>query len=35
VGLLDDAERCLRLFVSRGRGKVEEFDLMVPVGTAG
>jgi GAF domain-containing protein len=35
VGLLDDAARRLRLFVSRGRGKVDEFSLMVPVGIAG
>jgi transcriptional regulator with GAF, ATPase, and Fis domain len=35
VGLLDDAARRLRLFVSRGRGKVDEFELMVPAGIAG
>jgi transcriptional regulator with GAF, ATPase, and Fis domain len=35
VGLLDDAARRLRLFVSRGRGKTDEFDLTVPHGIAG
>src|SRR5262245_60812563 len=35
VGLLDDSGRRLRLFVSRGRGKLDEFELMVPSGIAG
>ena len=35
VGLLDEAAQRLRLFVSRGRGRIDEFDLKVPVGIAG
>jgi transcriptional regulator with GAF, ATPase, and Fis domain len=35
VGLLDEDAQRLRLFVSRGRGKIDEFEVMIPVGIAG